>query len=80
MKLPQIPQDKANHFIYGFAIFFLANLFLLNYIALEITIIFALSKEVYDEWDYGGFDWKDLLVTLVPPLILTLYETLVLHL
>ena len=72
MKLPTIPHDKANHFIYGFVIFVLLNIFLLPWIAFGITFLFAIGKEVYDQFDYGGFDWKDILATIAPALILTL--------
>ena len=27
------------------------------------VIILAVSKEVYDEIKYGGFDWKDIVAT-----------------
>lgn len=72
MNLPIIPHDKANHFIYGFVIFFLSNLFLNEYFSIGIVFIFAFGKEVYDEWKYGGFDWKDLIATILPGLILML--------
>lgn len=72
MKLPLIPHDKANHFIYGFVIFILSNLFLIEWVSLGIVFIFALGKELYDEWKYGGFDFVDLIYTLSPGIILTL--------
>ena len=76
MKLPLIPHDKANHFIYGFVIYVLLNLFLNEYASLAIVFIFATGKEIYDEWKYGGFDWKDLLATITPAIILTLKSIL----
>lgn len=69
MKLPLIPQDKANHIVYGFVIYFIANLFLNTYYSLGIVIIFALSKEAIDQVKYKGFDWKDLVVTLIPAIM-----------
>lgn len=90
MKLPQLPQDKANHIIYGFSIFIISELVFLvlsliqneiintiatfKYSALVITIIAASVKEFYDEKEYGGFDWKDLLATIIPALILTVRQ------
>lgn len=71
MKLPIIQHDKANHFIYGFVIFIIANLLLPPYISLGIVAIFALGKELYDEWKYGGFDIVDLIYTMTPAIILT---------
>ena len=76
MSLPQLQQDKANHFIYGFLIFVLANLAFNAYLSLAIVFLFASAKEIYDEWKYGGFDLKDLLVTIIPAIILTLKEIL----
>lgn len=72
MKLPILPHDKANHFIYGFMIFILSNLFLRDYVSLGIVFVFAIGKEIYDQYDYGGFDWKDILATIIPALILTI--------
>ena len=76
MKLPQIHHDKANHFIYGFVIFVLANLILNSYLSLAVVFIIALGKEIYDEWKYGGFDWVDLVYTIAPAIILTLKQTI----
>jgi len=67
MKLPLIPLDKANHFIYGFMIFFISNLFMNPYISLIIVFTFALGKEIYDE----RLDWKDIFFTMIPGIILT---------
>lgn len=74
MKLPLIPQDKANHAIYGFVIFVLSNIFLNEYYSLGIVCLFAIGKEVYDQYDYGGFDIVDAISTIIPALILTLKQ------
>ena len=74
MKLPTIPHDKANHFIYGFTIFVLSNLVLNEWISLLIVCLFAFEKEIYDEWKYGGFDLYDAIYTIAPALILTLKQ------
>ena len=76
MNLPQIPQDKANHIIFGWLIYFISNIFLNVYISFLIVLFFALTKEIYDEIYRFGFDWKDLAFTLIAPLILTLKEIL----
>ena len=76
MNLPQIPQDKANHIIFGWLIFFISNLFLNAYLSFSIVLLFAALKELYDEIYRFGFDWKDLLSTLIIPLILTLKDIL----
>jgi len=70
MKLPQIPQDKANHFIYGFFIFVLSNYFLNDLYSIGIVFLFALGKEIRDQIVYKGFDYKDLLATMIPSIIL----------
>ena len=72
MKLPLIPLDKANHFIYGFFIYILSNLVFIDNYSLLIVFAFALVKEIKDEIVYHGFDIKDLLITLLPGFILTL--------
>ena len=72
MKLPLIPLDKANHFIYGFVIFILLNIVLNDLHSLLVVFIFAIGKEIKDQIVYKGFDYKDLLVTLLPGIILTL--------
>lgn len=70
MKLPLIPIDKANHFIYGLIIFILAQLFLNDYYSFGIVFLFAIGKEIKDQIVYKGFDYKDLLVTLLPSIII----------
>lgn len=70
MKLPLIPLDKANHFIYGFTIQVLSNLFLSDLFSVGTVFCFALGKEVRDQIVYKGFDWKDLVVTITPAVIL----------
>ena len=76
MNLPQFQHDKANHFIYGFAIFVIANIWLSAYASLAIVFLAGTAKELYDEYKYGGFDWKDLLATIIPAIILTLKSIL----
>jgi hypothetical protein len=74
MKLPQIRQDRANHFIYGFIIFIMCNIFFNAYTSLGIVATFAIGKEIYDEYKYGGFDIIDLIFTVIPAITLTLKE------
>jgi hypothetical protein len=66
MKLPLIPQDKANHFIYGFFIYIIVCLFVSNPIAFGIVCLFALGKEIKDQVVYGGFDIFDMISTILP--------------
>lgn len=76
MKLPTIPHDKANHAIYGIVIFMISNIFLNEYYSFGIVCLFAIGKEIYDQYDYGGFDYKDVLATIILPLLLTLKQLL----
>jgi hypothetical protein len=65
-----IAQDKANHFLYGFLIFMISQYFLNDYLSFGIVFAFALGKEIKDQIVYKGFDYKDLLVTLLPSIII----------
>lgn len=65
-----IAQDKANHFLYGFLIFIISQYFLNDYISFGIVFAFAIGKEIKDQIVYKGFDYKDLLVTLLPSIII----------
>ena len=65
-----IAQDKANHFLYGFLIFIISQYFLNDYFSFGIVFAFALGKEIKDQIVYKGFDYKDLLVTLLPSIII----------
>jgi len=76
MKLPQIPQDKANHFIYGTLICFISSLFLHNpIISLGITIVVGASKEIYDKISgKGNPEILDLVFTVLGGLIIFLTQ------
>jgi len=65
-----VAQDKANHFLYGFLIFMISQYFLNDYLSFGIVFAFALGKEIKDQIVYKGFDYKDLLVTLLPSIII----------
>ena len=65
-----IAQDKANHFLYGFLIFIISQYFLNDYLSFGIVFAFAIGKEIKDQIVYKGFDYKDLLVTLLHTIII----------
>lgn len=48
-KLPLIPVDKANHFIYGCLIYFIAQIWLVPVYALSVVILIGVLKELYDK-------------------------------
>lgn len=77
MKLPLIPLDKANHFIYGFAIFILASLLFTSIWSLLIVTLFAIAKEFYDYKSYGLFSIADMIVTILPAMIMIGYLELI---
>jgi hypothetical protein len=70
MKIPLIPLDKANHFIYGFVIFIISQCFLNDLYSIGIVFLVALGKEIKDQIDYKGFDYKDIIATITPSIIL----------
>jgi hypothetical protein len=70
MELPLVPLDKANHFIYGFVIFIISQYFLNDLCSIGIVFLFAIGKEIKDQIVYKGFDYKDILVTITPSIIL----------
>ena len=50
--------DKKLHFLGGACIYFTVE-------SLLVVAIIGLLKEVWDEYDYGGFDYVDLLATVL---------------
>lgn len=48
MKLPMLPQDKANHFIYGLIIFAIVSMLSNVVIGLGVCTMAAFAKELYD--------------------------------
>ena len=62
--------DKQLHFIAGFIISALVILITGSIAAgLIVTFFAGFYKEFKDEMDYAGFDWKDLLATMIGGLI-----------
>ena len=65
-KLPLIPGDKANHYIYGLVILALCYIVLGALISSIISIIVAGSKEVYDNYHPNHeASWLDVIWTLL---------------
>lgn len=78
MKLQQIPQDKANHFIYGLLICFISSLFFSSIIALSIVIIIGVVKEIYDKIsNKGNPELLDLIFTGLGGLIIFLTREII---
>jgi hypothetical protein len=76
MKLPLVPTDKANHFLYGFFIYTIALIFVSSIIALGIVFVAALAKEIKDYIVYKGGDFIDLLFTIIPGLTMLTLENI----
>lgn len=64
-KLPLIPEDKANHFVYGIVIYFIVNLVLGLIAAVALGVAAAIGKEFYDDHHPNHTaDWKDAAYTI----------------
>lgn len=78
MKLPVIPEDKANHFIYGCLIYSLSSLiFTIPYSLLIVAVIAAL-KELYDKYVPGStpdiMDWVWTMLGCLPVLLIQIIK------
>lgn len=58
--------DKILHFAGGF--------FVAAFFGLFSLIAVSIGKEIYDEYDYGGFDFKDAIATLAGGLVFLLLQ------
>ena len=68
--LPEIKEDKANHFIYGLLIYFIGTLILGDIFGLSLCFTAAVGKEIYDHWSpLHKWCWWDLLWTLMGGLV-----------
>lgn len=75
MKLPMLPQDKANHFVYGAILFALASTVSLPIQALAFVLIAACTKEVLDHFMNGSVELLDAISTILGGL--TVYLALI---
>ena len=64
MNLPVIPQDKANHAIYGAAAAFVGLALMSMPAGALLCFAVAAGKEVYDKWRGGTPDVVDFAATL----------------
>ena len=65
--LGSIPSDKMLHFIVGMLITAIAAVIVPRFtpIAMTVAVVAGFAKELRDEIAYGGFDWYDLLATVL---------------
>ena len=52
--LPQLPQDKGNHVVYGLVLFMLLAFIRSPEIALAIVVALGIAKELYDKYTGTG--------------------------
>jgi hypothetical protein len=70
MTLPLLVEDKANHLIYGIAIYMLSYIFLDRFYAMIPVIIIGALKEVYDHYsEKNNADIFDFIWTVVGGLL-----------
>ena len=65
--LGTIKADKFLHFIAGMLITSIIAVAFPRFapLAAVVAIVTGFAKEAYDEWSYGGWDWYDLLATVL---------------
>ena len=71
--LASIPHDKLLHSFYG-TLIYLPISYVNSSIALGVVGVVAFSKEILDEKDYGGFDFSDIIATMLIPTLIYVIE------
>ena len=71
--LASIPHDKLLHSFYG-TLIYLPISYVHSSIALGVVGEVAFSKEILDEKDYGGFDFSDIIATMLIPTLIYVIE------
>lgn len=72
-QMAKIPHDKLLHSFYG-AIVYLLTALINPLFGIICVVLVAVVKELYDEFIYGGFDWKDIVATILIPMLLFVKE------
>ena len=73
--LGSIPSDKMLHFIAGMLITAIVAVIVPRFapIAMSVAVVAGFAKELRDEIAYGGFDWKDLLATILGGVVMQIF-------
>lgn len=73
--LGAIPSDKMLHFIAGLLITAIVAVLVPRFapIAMTVAVVAGFAKEIRDEIAYGGFDWKDLLATILGGVVMQIF-------
>ena len=59
-------EDKTKHAIVSLALVLMLYMFTANVaLSMAYTMMIGVCKELYDEWSYYGFDWKDLVADVI---------------
>ena len=75
MKLPLVPQDKANHYIYGSVIYFISSLWLSPMVSMILVLLIASLKELYDyKTKTGNPEIMDIVWTLLGSLTVFIHH------
>ena len=73
--LGSIPSDKMLHFIAGMLITAIVAVIVPRFapIAMTVAVVAGFAKEIRDEIAYGGFDWYDLLATVLGGVVMQVF-------
>lgn len=73
--LGSIPSDKMLHFIAGMLITAFVAVIVPRFapIAMTVSVVAGFAKELRDEITYGGFDWYDLLATVLGGVVMQVF-------
>lgn len=73
--LGSIPSDKMLHFIAGMLGTAIVAVLVPRFapIAMSVAVVAGFAKEVRDEIAYGGFDWYDLLATVLGGVVMQVF-------
>ena len=63
MSIPQLPQDKANHFIFGVLAYIPAAAFFGPVAGLVTAVVVGAAKELHDSQGHGCVEFYDFLAT-----------------
>jgi uncharacterized membrane protein len=76
MKLPIVPQDKANHALYGAVICLLGSFHSIE-LGVVVGVFFAFGKEIYDRVSRRGTpDFLDAVATILGVMLVALPQIL----
>lgn len=60
-----MPKDKQYHFLAGALIAILGGVIIDPITGIGLAIAAGIAKECYDDYDYGKYDIKDMIVTWI---------------